>query len=56
MEVRKTGGIGYIVGRWPLDSDKFTLVFIHGAGHIVSLERPDEVNTLILEFLDTLGS
>ena len=26
------------------------------AGHIVSVERPDEVNTVILKFLDTLGS
>ena len=31
-------------------------VHIMDAGHIVSLERPDEVNTLILEFLNTLGS
>lgn len=29
---RKTGGIGYIASEWPLDSEKFTLVFIHGAG------------------------
>jgi pimeloyl-ACP methyl ester carboxylesterase len=32
MEERKTGGIGYIVGSWPLDPEKSTLVFIHGAG------------------------
>ncbi|UCE54892.1 MAG: alpha/beta hydrolase [Desulfobacterales bacterium] len=32
MQERKTGGIGYIVGSWPLDPDKSTIVFIHGAG------------------------
>lgn len=32
MEDRKTNGIGYITGRWPLDPAKSTLVFIHGAG------------------------
>ena len=32
MEERKTNGIGYIVGDWPLDPKKSTLVFIHGAG------------------------
>jgi pimeloyl-ACP methyl ester carboxylesterase len=32
MEDRKTNGIGYITGRWPLDSAKSTIVFIHGAG------------------------
>ena len=32
MEDRKTNGIGYITGRWPLDPAKSTIVFIHGAG------------------------
>jgi pimeloyl-ACP methyl ester carboxylesterase len=32
MEERKTNGIGYISGRWPLDPAKSTIVFIHGAG------------------------
>jgi pimeloyl-ACP methyl ester carboxylesterase len=55
MEVRKTGGIGYIAGRWPLDSDKFTLVFIHGAGGSGSLwksqieDLTDKANTVALD-------
>jgi pimeloyl-ACP methyl ester carboxylesterase len=32
MEERKTNGIGYIAGNWPLDPQKSTIVFIHGAG------------------------
>jgi len=32
MQERKAGGIGYITGAWPLDPEKSTLVFIHGAG------------------------
>ncbi len=32
MEQRKTNGIGYITGEWPLDPAKSTIVFIHGAG------------------------
>jgi len=32
MEERKTNGIGYITGGWPLDPVKSTIVFIHGAG------------------------
>ena len=32
MEEREVGGLGFIAGRWPLDEDKSTLVFIHGAG------------------------
>ena len=31
MENREIGGIGFIAGRWPLDQDKPTLVFIPGA-------------------------
>ena len=32
MLEQKMSGIGYIAGRWPLDPEKSTLVFIHGAG------------------------
>ena len=32
MQERKTNGIGYLAGDWPLDPEKSTIVFIHGAG------------------------
>jgi pimeloyl-ACP methyl ester carboxylesterase len=32
MLERETSGIGYLAGDWPLDPEKLTLVFIHGAG------------------------
>ena len=32
MEEHSTGGIGYLAGEWPLDLQKPTIVFIHGAG------------------------
>jgi pimeloyl-ACP methyl ester carboxylesterase len=32
VENRETGGIGFTCGHWPLDPEKPTLVFIHGAG------------------------
>ena len=32
MLERETNGIGYLAGDWPLDPEKSTLVFIHGAG------------------------
>ena len=32
MLEQKTGGIGFLTGEWPLDPEKETLVFIHGAG------------------------
>jgi pimeloyl-ACP methyl ester carboxylesterase len=32
MEARKAGGIGYTAGEWPLDPEKSTIFFIHGAG------------------------
>lgn len=32
MQERKTNGIGYLAGDWPLDPARATLVFIHGAG------------------------
>jgi pimeloyl-ACP methyl ester carboxylesterase len=35
---------------------KAQLVHIMDAGHIVSVEKRDEVNSLVLDFLDTLGS
>lgn len=31
MEKREAGGIGFIAGQWPLDPEKRTLIFIHGA-------------------------
>jgi pimeloyl-ACP methyl ester carboxylesterase len=32
MLERETNGIGYLAGDWPLDPEKSSLVFIHGAG------------------------
>ncbi len=32
MQERKTNGIGFIAGQWPLVPTKSTIVFIHGAG------------------------
>ena len=32
MEEREVSGFGFILGRWPLDQDKSTVVFIHGSG------------------------
>jgi pimeloyl-ACP methyl ester carboxylesterase len=32
MEQREISGFGFIAGRWPLDQDKSTVVFIHGSG------------------------
>lgn len=32
MEERTISDLAYLAGRWPLDSEKPTLVFIHGAG------------------------
>jgi pimeloyl-ACP methyl ester carboxylesterase len=34
MEKREAGGIGFISGKWPLDPEKPTLIFIHGAALI----------------------
>lgn len=34
MEKREAGGIGFISGQWPLDPEKPTLIFIHGAALI----------------------
>ena len=32
MIERKQNGIAFLTGRWPLDPDRPTLVFIHGSG------------------------
>ena len=32
MEQKEISGFGFIAGRWPLDQDKSTVVFIHGSG------------------------
>jgi pimeloyl-ACP methyl ester carboxylesterase len=32
MEKRQIGGFGFLAGRWPLDAEKSTIVFIHGSG------------------------
>jgi pimeloyl-ACP methyl ester carboxylesterase len=32
MEEKQIGGFGFLAGRWPLDAEKSTLVFIHGSG------------------------
>jgi pimeloyl-ACP methyl ester carboxylesterase len=32
MVEKEIGGVGFIAGRWPLDAEKTTIVFIHGSG------------------------
>jgi len=32
MVEKEIGGVGFIAGRWPLDTEKSTIVFIHGSG------------------------
>jgi pimeloyl-ACP methyl ester carboxylesterase len=32
MVEREVGGFGFIAGRWPLEKEKSTIVFIHGSG------------------------
>ena len=32
MKERSAGGIGYLVSDWPLDLQKPSIIFIHGAG------------------------
>ncbi len=40
MENREMGGIGYTSGHWPLDPEKPTVVFIHGAASNNAFWRP----------------
>ncbi len=55
MEARKTTGMAYNVGNWPLDPAKSTILFIHGSGgsktlwdgQVVSLAG--RVNTVALD-------
>ena len=55
MEVRKTTGIAYNVGNWPLDPAKSTIIFIHGSrgsktlwdGQVISLAG--RANTVALD-------
>ena len=55
MEDRDGGGLGFVAGRWPLDAEKRTLVFIHGAGGSSVLWRAqveslkDRANTVALD-------
>jgi len=32
MEEKEISGFGFIAGRWPLDAEKTTIVFLHGSG------------------------
>jgi pimeloyl-ACP methyl ester carboxylesterase len=32
MEERELGGFGFLAGGWPLDAEKSTIIFLHGAG------------------------
>jgi pimeloyl-ACP methyl ester carboxylesterase len=55
MQELQTGGIGYLAGDWPLDSQKPTIVFIHGAGgssifwHDQINGLPDRFNTIAVD-------
>ena len=55
MEEREIGGVGFIAGRWPLDQDKSTIVFIHGSGGTGHFWRAqveglaEHVNTVALD-------
>jgi pimeloyl-ACP methyl ester carboxylesterase len=55
VQERKTGRIGYLAGKWPLDAEKPTLIFIHGAGNTGYFWQPqfealsDRVNTIALD-------
>ena len=59
MENREIGGIWFISGHWPLDPDKPTLIFIHGAAlsgifwepQITSLK--DVANTVAVDLLQS---
>ena len=45
MEKREAGGIGFISGHWPLDPEKPTLIFIHGAA-LISIFWESQVKSL----------
>jgi len=55
MNERMSGNIAFVAGRWPLDPDKPTLVFIHGSGGSSALwenqvdELKAHVNTIALD-------
>jgi pimeloyl-ACP methyl ester carboxylesterase len=55
MEQRVSGDIAFVCGRWPLDEEKPTLVFIHGAGessllwHAQVEGLADRANTVALD-------
>ena len=55
MQHRVSGSIGFATGRWPLDTDKSTLVFIHGAANNRLFWRyqveklADHVNTIAID-------
>lgn len=53
MENREIGGIGYISGHWPLDPDKPTLIFIHGAA-LTNVLWESQVKSLT-EFANTVA-
>lgn len=46
LEAQMTGSVRYVSGRWRYER-------IDGAGHWLQLQRPDEVNRLLLDFLPT---
>jgi pimeloyl-ACP methyl ester carboxylesterase len=55
MEEKEIGGTGFVAGRWPLDLDKSTIVFIHGSGgsgHFWKAQvegLAEQVNTVALD-------
>jgi len=55
MYESKVGGIGFVAGRWPLDRDLLTIVFIHGSGgssvlwHAQVEALADGMNTIALD-------
>ena len=55
MEEREIGGFGFIAGRWPLDAEKSTIVFLHGSGgssHFWKAQvegLAEQVNTVALD-------
>jgi pimeloyl-ACP methyl ester carboxylesterase len=55
MEEREIGGVGFVAGRWPLDAEKSTIVFIHpsaGTGQFWQSQVKDlaeRVNTVALD-------